>query len=76
MKTYKINSEVAKDIKGTIENNDYLVWADGSEITENELMNEFFLEENDMRNNLKHKKNDFRIDDIVLSNNYYDLEEN
>jgi len=68
----KINSEVAKDIKGTIENNDYLLWADGSEITENELQNDFLLE----GNNLKHKRDDFRIDDIVLSNNYYDLEEN
>jgi hypothetical protein len=76
MRTYKINSEVAKDIKGTIENNDYIVWADGSEITENELMNEFILEESRMRNHLKHKREDFRIDDIVLSNNHYDLEEN
>ena len=73
MKTYQITQEIAQDLTGTEENNGYLVWADGSEIIEEELMNEFGIEEAESQLNLVHLRDDYRIEDVVVSNTYRNL---
>jgi len=59
-----INFKAAEMIKN--ENHEYLVWADGTEITINDIMNHFSLTEypNGYRN-LEHKVEDFRIENII-----------
>ena len=57
-----INLEMAKNLKE--ENSEYLIWADGTEITEQELT-EFMLTYTMECINLEHKTKDFRIEDII-----------
>jgi len=70
MKTLEITKEIAQDILSTVENNTYIVWWNDSEITESELMNEFHLIENNNTITLEHNVDDYRVEDIVLTNRY------
>jgi hypothetical protein len=47
------------------ENNEYLVWADGSEITADQLFN-FFLQETESGWNLTYNKEDYYISDVIF----------
>ena len=77
IKIYAIDSKLANVI--ATKNSEYLMWADNStKITKNQLVNEFELRytqrigENDGTWRLEHKKEDYRIDDIIfeLPKNY------
>jgi hypothetical protein len=60
-----IDMVTAREIKNL--NIEYLLWADGSEITETEIMHQFrIVEYADFSVNLKHKKDDFVIENIDL----------
>lgn len=47
------------------ENNEYLVWADGSEITDDQLF-DFSLQETESGWNLTHNKEDYYISDVIF----------
>lgn len=60
-----INSEKAQEIK--MNNNEYLVWVDGSEISVEEIESNFKVTEYESGSiNLEHKQDDFRIEDIIF----------
>lgn len=59
-----INSEKAQEIKTN--NSEYVVWADGSEITVEDIENNFRVTEYEGSINLEHKQDDFRIEDIIF----------
>jgi hypothetical protein len=64
MKTTTISNESAKRIKEL--NNEYLTWADGSEITSKDIINKFYiLKYPNGTENLIHRFEDFRIEDIL-----------
>ena len=51
-------------------NNEYLLWLDGSEITSTELQKHFKVVQYDDKSfNLEHKSEDFRIENIIFSEN-------
>ena len=47
------------------ENNEYLVWADGSKITDDELF-DFSLQETESGWNLTYNKKDYYISDVIF----------
>jgi len=60
-----ITNKKAQEIKTN--NTEYLVWADDSEITVEELISNFIITEHDNGSvNLEHKQDDFRIEDIIF----------
>ena len=79
MKTYQITEKIALDLMGTEENTEYLVWADGSNIDLHDLMYLFGIEEvekgeaTQSQLNLVHLRDDYRIEDVVVSNTYRNL---
>ena len=60
-------SELTEEQKNNFvsENNEYLVWADGSEITDDQLF-DFSLQKTGIGWNLTHNKEDYYIYDVIF----------
>lgn len=60
-------SELTEEQKNNfvLENNEYLVWADGSEITDDELF-AFSLQKTESSWDLTHNKEDYYISDVIF----------
>lgn len=73
MKRYAITQKVLNDIFETIENIGYLFYYDGSEITKEDVLQNFDLTVYECGAiNIDHNSEDFRIEDLVLSNHYHE----
>ncbi len=68
MNNFKISETTALFIQNIGNNSEYLVWADNTPITVEEIQNEFFVQElENGQFNLEHNTDDFRVENIEFN---------
>lgn len=70
MKKFKITEDLLNDILDNSENVEYLMWINGESIDRNEILTYFHLTKYpNGQFNFEHNEVDYRIEDLILSEN-------